>query len=325
MTVLSLFDGMSCGQIALRELGVGVVRYYASEIDKFAIAQTRLNFPDTVQLGDAERWRDWEIDWSGIDLVIGGSPCQGFSLAGRQLAFDDPRSRLFFAYADILDHVKSKNPSVKFLLENVVMRKEHIKVINERLGLRPILINSSLVSAQNRKRLYWSNIRTRKEGLFGEVYTDIPLPEDRGLVIKDILESGVDAIYLIKDGFGQKVTSKCRTLRVGGGSSPTKKHCWDIIELDKEPNSIFILQRARGYNQGGGVFTKKSPTLTSCHWEQNNTLMDKRVIRRLTPTECARLQTIPDWYKWECSKTQQYKMLGNGWTVEVIKHIFKYL
>lgn len=149
MNVLSLFDGMSCGQIALRDLGVGVDRYYASEIDKHAIAQTQLNFPGTIQLGNVERWREWDIDWSSIDLLIGGSPCQGFSFAGKQLAFNDPRSRLFFAYVDILNHIKMYNSEVKFLLENVVMKKEHINVITECLGVHPVMINSALVSAQN--------------------------------------------------------------------------------------------------------------------------------------------------------------------------------
>lgn len=347
MNVLSLFDGMSCGQIALRELGISVTRYYASEIDKFAIAQTQLNFPDTVQLGDVERWKDWEIDWASIDLIIGGSPCQGFSFAGKQLAFDDPRSRLFFVFVDILNHVRVHNPNVRFLLENVIMKKEHIRVITKFLGIHPTLINSALVSAQNRKRLYWSNIK-KIEGLFGEVYTDIPQPKDRGIVIRDILEKNVDEKYYIKaDLYGQSVFGKCRTIRTGGRSSTTERHCWDVIKLDKtlkpkgnqnkascltagghsggnhsDMDLFFIKQRPRGENKGG-VFYKKAPTLTSCSYEQNNLLCSKS-IRRLTPTECARLQTIPDWYKWLCSDTQQYKMLGNGWTVEVIKHIFSF-
>ena len=129
MNVLSLFDGLSCGQIALKELGVKVDKYYASEIDKFAIEQTRLNFPNTIHLGDVQNWEEWKLDWSSIDLVIGGSPCQGFSFAGKQLAFDDPRSRLFFVFVGIVNHVKKHNPNMKFLLENVVMKKEHIAVI----------------------------------------------------------------------------------------------------------------------------------------------------------------------------------------------------
>lgn len=129
MNVLSLFDGMSCGQIALNQLGIKVDEYYASEIDKWAIQVTQKNYPDTIQLGDITKWREWDIDWASIDLVYGGSPCQGFSFAGKQLAFDDPRSRLFFEFVDIVNHIKSLNPDVKFLLENVRMKKEYLDVI----------------------------------------------------------------------------------------------------------------------------------------------------------------------------------------------------
>jgi len=133
MNVLSLFDGMSCGQIALERAGVKAGNYYASELDKYAIKVTQANYPDTVQLGDVTKWRDWGIDWSSIDLLIGGSPCQGFSFAGKQLAFDDPRSKLFFVYVDILSHIRSVNPNVKFMLENVRMKKEYLDIITESL------------------------------------------------------------------------------------------------------------------------------------------------------------------------------------------------
>lgn len=157
MNVLSLFDGMSCGRLALKRVGIYPKKYYASELDKFAIKETQANWPDTVQLGDVTKWREWDIDWSSIDLLIGGSPCQGFSFAGKQLAFDDPRSALFFVYVDILNHIKSVNPNVKFMLENVKMKKEYLNVITEYLGVEPAFINSALVSAQNRQRYYWCN------------------------------------------------------------------------------------------------------------------------------------------------------------------------
>ena len=162
MIVLSLFDGMSCGQIALKELGCAV-KYYASEIDKYAIKQTQLNFPNTIQLGDVNNWMGWNLDWSSIDLVLAGSPCQGFSFAGKQLAFDDPRSKLFFVFVEILNHIKKFNQDVKFLLENVNMKKSHLRVISEYVGVFPVNINSNLVSAQNRDRWYWTNIRTKKD------------------------------------------------------------------------------------------------------------------------------------------------------------------
>lgn len=192
LTVLSLFDGMSCGQIALREAGIKVSKYFASEIDKYAIAQTQHNFPETVQLGDVRGVR--AADLPPIDLLIGGSPCQGFSFAGKQLNFDDPRSVLFFEYVRILKEIRVCNPDVLFLLENVRMKKACENVISQQLGLFPVVINSALVSAQNRVRLYWTNIRTKEErGIFETlVYTDIPQPADRGIFLSDILEPEED-------------------------------------------------------------------------------------------------------------------------------------
>ena len=178
ITVLSLFDGMSCGQIALERAGFKIKKYYASEIDKTAIECTLQNYPNTVQLGDVTSWKSWNIDWESIDFVIGGSPCQGFSFAGLQLNFEDPRSKLFFEFADILKHVQQFNPEVIFLLENVRMKKDYENVITEILGVSPIMIDSKLVSAQMRKRLYWTNIK------------GIEQPKDRGILLKDIITEG---------------------------------------------------------------------------------------------------------------------------------------
>ena len=197
LNVLSLFDGMACGRIALREAGIKVNKYFASEIDKFAIQQTQHNFPDTVQLGSVTGVR--AADLPHIDLLIGGSPCQGFSFAGKQLNFNDPRSVLFFEYVRILREIQEYNPGVLFLLENVRMRKECEQVITDQLGLEPVVINSALVSAQNRVRLYWTNIRTREEAnLFDtKVFTNIPQPEDRGIYLRDILEDEVEPRYVL--------------------------------------------------------------------------------------------------------------------------------
>ena len=174
MNVLSLFDGISCGQVALKRLMLPIDNYYASEVDKYAVKVTQANHPNTIQLGDVTEWRSWDIDWSSIDLLMGGSPCQGFSFAGKQLAFDDPRSKLFFVYVDILNHIRNHNPDIKFLLENVRMKKEFLDVISDQLGVEPVFINSALVSAQNRQRYYWANWS------FGE-------PEDMGILLKDIV------------------------------------------------------------------------------------------------------------------------------------------
>ena len=285
MNVLSLFDGMSCLQIALKELNINYGTYYASEIDKYAINQTQLNFPNTIQLGSVTEWQTWDIDWSKIGLIGTGSPCQGFSFAGKQLAFDDERSKLFFVFVDILNHAKKFNPEVKFLFENVNMKKSHMKVINDYLGLHGVNINSNLVSAQNRNRWYWSNIRTKRIGLFGDLVTDIPQPKDRGILLRDILE----------DGKTDREKSFCIDANYFKGGSLK-------IYLEKSRRQLVLRQS-----------------------ESRLMVKMNNKYRMLTPLECAKLQTIPSWYKWNCSETQQYKMLGNGWTNEVIKHILKYL
>ncbi len=267
MNVLSLFDGMSCGQIALNRIGIKPAKYYASEIDKYAIEVTRRNYPDTIHLGDVTRWRQWDIDWSSIDLLMGGSPCQGFSSAGKGLAFNDPRSKLFYVYLDILNHIRSVNPDVKYLLENVKMKKDHLDVISDALGVKPILINSALVSAQNRQRYYWCNWQVEQ-------------PEDKGILLPDILESG----------FVDRDKSHCLDANYFKGGN-LKSY------FEKHRRQIVFLERPR---PGGGV-----------------------PYRKLTPVECERLQTVPDNYTAGVSNTQRYKMLGNGWTVDVIAHILK--
>lgn len=351
MNVLSLFDGMSCGQIALKELGINVDKYFASEIDRHAISQTQTNFPNTIQLGDVTKVK--AKDLPVIDLLIGGSPCQGFSFAGKQLNFDDPRSALFFEYVRILKEVREKNPNVKFLLENVRMKKECERVISEILGIRPVVINSALVSAQNRVRLYWSNIRTKEEGLFGEIYTDIPQPKDRNIFLKDILEPVVDEKYFISNSvmgrllkchpnFTPKINpDKSGTLSTGNNSSKMTFNSGTTFVCAAMRGRAAYLSPKRTEQQLEPRNDGKTNSITTVH--KDNLILEYPSIlqrprsknkggvnsgermRRLTPTECARLQTIPDWYVWKCSETQIYRMLGNGWTVEVIKHILSFL
>lgn len=304
MIVLSLFDGMSCGQIALIELGVKVERYYASEVDKQAIAQTQLNFPNTIQLGDINHWQEWDINWGTVDLILAGSPCQGFSLAGKQRGLEDSRSKLFWVFNDIRKRVLEENPNALFLLENVRMQPEYEQVINDALGLMPVVINSSLVSAQNRTRLYWSNIRTRREGLFDVLYTDIPQPKDRGIVIRDILDDEVDNKYYIRGGASRDDRHYCDIVSVGVWRTHKADYGFRPTLGDKSPTLT-----ARARNDGSGQVA----------------VSNNAFVRRLTPRECARLQTIPDWYRWSCSDAQAYKMLGNGWTIEIIKHILTFI
>lgn len=424
MNVLSCFDGISGGQLALQRAGIKVDNYFASEIDKYAITVTQKNFPNTIQLGSIVNWREWNLP--KIDILIGGSPCQGFSQAGLGLNFDDPRSKLFFVFVDLLVFLKEKNPDLKFMMENVKMKKEWRDIITEKLGVEPVLINSALLSAQNRERLYWAN-------------WTIEQPEDKGIFLKDIIESGVvnrDKSYAIDANYFK------------GGSESYLKRTYEnkpkrqvvkyqsarrlqVMELDEsaepkpsENGLIFVgglesgrrlddgkdLSRnfregyriysdqgkaaalsakpkggAGGYTGAYQISTKyrhssgkmvekdrsKSPALREAFRITDNfsvgvpkngliqiaslyknngdagriystegkarTLKgeaggggakmglisdDGYHYRKLTPVECERLQTIPDGYTEGISNTQRYKCLGNGWTVDVIVHIF---
>ena len=309
MNVLSLFDGMSCGRIALEKAGILIDKYYACEIDKYAVKVSKANYPDTFQLGDVKdlTWNDSALHAHlrpKIDLLIGGSPCQGFSFAGKHLDFDDPRSKLFFEFVRLMDETKPK----WFLLENVRMKEESQDIISRYMGVQPQEINSSLVSAQNRKRLYWTNI-------------PFTVPEDRGIMLKDIIEDGLvdrdkahclDANYH-KGGNLKIYFEKSRRQLVFSqdgmchvGDADLKGH--DLIK--------------RVYHPDG-----KSPTLNACTGgnREPKIATDNLKWRKLTPLECERLQTVPEGYTAHVSNTQRYKMLGNGWTVDVVAHIFKNL
>ena len=184
---------MSCGMIALERAGIPVDNYYASEVDKWCIKVSEKNYPQIIRLGDVRFFNVKALP--RIDLLIAGSPCQGFSFAGLGLNFDDDRSRLFFDFARIWKELRLKNPCIKFLLENVRMKKEHLKVISDIMGVQPVLINSALVSAQNRNRYFWTNIRVKTIDLLGTRVSDIPLPGDKGILLKDILQDNVEGKY----------------------------------------------------------------------------------------------------------------------------------
>lgn len=357
MNVLSLFDGMSCGQIALNRIGIKPTKYYASEIDKHAMTVSKANYPDTIYVGDVTKWKEWDIDWSSIDLLLAGSPCQGFSMAGKQLAFDDPRSALFFVFVDIWEHIQKHNPNSHYLLENVRMKQEHENVISRILNIKPIIINSALVSAQNRVRLYWTNIKNESFGLFGDLECTIPQPDDQGILLKDVLEQDVDVKYYIKNPKwefdGMNLNSKGNTLRVGAQGSQSKKHNFDLIKVNKKgkkknnQNKAGCLtaggnsggnhsdmdliithstQPRNGKGQGGKGHLMKQDQRSYCLDTGNSQAIEiESNIRRLTPIECERLQTVPDDYTAHVSDTQRYKMLGNGWTVDVICHILQFI
>jgi DNA (cytosine-5)-methyltransferase 3A len=383
INVLSLFDGMSCGQISLKELGYDISNYYYSEIDKHAIKQTQHNFPNAIHVGDVTKWKEWDIDWSSIDLLLAGSPCQGFSFAGKQLAFDDPRSALFFVFVEIWNHIKSVNPNAHYLLENVKMKREHEIVISKYLGVAPIEINSALVSAQNRVRLYWTNIANEPYGLFGDMECTISQPKDRGILLKDILESDVDEKYYLsekmlkffakhnannkekgngflfkpKDNSEKANCVNARYHKMGAddtyivasrGRNPEnpksrqaglnteqmleprfdgKTNCLTSVQKDNLVMQVNPSKESGGKQpyQQNRVYDSQGISPALCANKADLLIKKNYQIRRLTPTECARLQTIPSWYEWISSDTQIYRMLGNGWTVEVIKHILSYL
>jgi DNA (cytosine-5)-methyltransferase 3A len=292
--VLSLFDGISCGQVALKRCGIKVDEYYASEIDKYAIQVTQKNFPGTIQLGPVELINKERLP--KIDLLIGGSPCQGFSFAGKQLNFEDPRSKLFFEFVRLKKELKPKY----FFLENVKMKKEYQDVISELLGVEPVEVNSNLVSAQNRKRLYWTNIK-------------FFMPEDKGIVLKDILEDLSDC------EIGIKVREKSKCIRVGGKNSPFgSKQEWD---------SPFQRVSKKGKVKSN---IEKSGCLTGgVHSGGNHSDMDiihsPGFTRRYSVVECEKLQTLPCNYTNGISNSQRYKALGNAWTVDVVCEFFKNL
>ena len=281
INVLSLFDGISCGHIALDKAEIPINKYYASEIDKYAIKVTNKNYPETINLGDVTTVSG-ELFTEKIDLLIGGSPCQGFSQAGKMKNFDDPRSKLFWEYVRILQEVKPKY----FLLENVVMKQEWQDIISEALGVKPIMIDSSLTSAATRKRLYWTNI------------PGVGQPEDLGITFGDIRERDVQegSIYYTDKGLDwirrhEKRTGK--TLRIIGDSDKMQM-------LEASMYKKYSSQRFFG-------------------------IEDTHGLRYITVTECERCMNVPDGYTDCCSNTQRYKQLGNGWEVNTITHIFRTL
>ena len=372
MNVLSLFDGMSCGQIALNKAGIKYDAYFASEVDKYAIKVAQANYPNTIQIGDVTKVDHTRLPFGGIDLLMGGSPCQGFSFAGKQLNFDDPRSKLFFEFIRLRDELKPKY----VLLENVRMKKESENVITKYMGFSPQAMNSADVSAQNRHRLYWF-------GYLNESleYKQIPISpiKDKGIVIKDILEDlPFEDIpnYLNNTWCGRRRGDLVKSV------DDPKAHCltasmWkgQIRTFVKKPVQVGVADNIKGYDIIKRVYSPngKSPTLTTMQGghrqpkvaigrivnrrldengvrkdnqlelpftkqlevssadksnclttvQKDNVVVHKELYRKLTPIECERLQTVPDNYTNHVSKTQRYKMLGNGWTVDMIAHIFK--
>jgi DNA (cytosine-5)-methyltransferase 3A len=432
LNVLSLFDGMSCGQQALERCGIEIENYYASEIDKYAIQVTMANYPNTIQLGSVVGVDGYKLP--KIDLLIGGSPCQSFSFAGKRKGMAtkceteiltlehylelkaegyefEGQSYLFWEYMRLLNECKPKY----FLLENVEMGEKWEKVLSKAIGVNGIHINSALVSAQNRKRIYWTNIGMQPGGLFGDLVSIIQQPKDKGILLKDILESEVDDKYFLSQkmvngflahnkrhieeknqtGFNWKPTEgnkKAACLRANaalaaadnsvivhntmprsgnpkqGGTGHLSRNDGKTYCLDTGNTNAVEIVAMRGRGEKGNIEqqletngTNKSNSLTTVKkdnlviqlnpstesggkqpYQQNriydtngitpalcanksDLIINTSRIRRLTPIECERLQTVKDNYTNHVSDSQRYKMLGNGWTIDVIAHIFNYL
>lgn len=435
--VISLFDGMSCAQIALNQSGIEYENYFASEIDKYGQIVSKANFPNTKYIGDV-RFVSYKngilttqfgtFNIGKVDLLCGGSPCQSFSFAGKRkgmstkdeqeiLTLDrylqlkaeeyefEGQSYLFWEYMRILTEIQTENPNVKFLLENVIMGEKWQTILTRAIGIQPIEINAALVSAQNRRRLFWTNIGAEPDGLFGDLVCKIPQPKDKGILLKDILEQEVDEKYFLSDKSIEYINRDKRNLgfqmdendeksgcitavfqkqipynqiivhnmqhRSGdpakGGTghltwSDGKTYCLDTgntnaVEIvamrgrgdensqqleprnDGKTNCLTSVQKdnlVRQLNpstESGGkqpfmqnrVFdvNYKNPALTTLY--QGANLISASRIRRLTPIECERLQCVPDNFTNHVSDSQRYKMLGNGWNIQVINHIFSYL
>tara|TARA_R100001369_G_scaffold4886_2_gene13787 strand:+ start:60 stop:920 length:861 start_codon:yes stop_codon:yes gene_type:complete len=282
MNVLSLFDGMSCGQIALNKLGIEYDSYYASEIDKYAIKVAQMNYPNTIHIGDVTKIKGDYFGDKKIDLLIGGSPCQGFSISGNKLNFEDERSKLFFEFVRLLKETKPKY----FMLENVGSMSNDVRnSISELLGVEPLHINSKLLSAQHRNRYYWTNI-SQTEIIGNDVK------------FADILEEGVDKKYYYSETVLNRLNLE-NLKRAGKAGYKCKG-----VEVEKCAPIV-----ARHYK---GMQSQHYPVIKEVDG-----------FRKLTPIECERLQTVPDNYTSGVSDTQRFKMIGNGWTVDVISHILK--
>ena len=311
MNVLSLFDGISCGRLALDKAGKSVGCYFASEIEQSAIEISQRNYPDIVQLGDVTEIDEVKLQkLPKIDLLLGGSPCQGFSRNGKMLNFDDARSRLFFDYVRILEWIrKNNNKDVKFILENVHMKKEHEDVITEYLGVSPLDINSKLVSAQNRPRLYWTNI-------------EVEVPNDKEINLIDILDDADTSDFVCKDGllFDKKLPLNAIALvDVVDGEVRVKQATKKGYIVAESGDGVY-LSFPTSKTRRGRVIKGKSNTLDrSCE----ASVYCNGIIRRLTINELEKLQTLPVGYTDGVSERQRMSAIGNGWTVDVIAHILE--
>lgn len=317
MNVMSLCDGMSCARIALEHSKIVVNKYYASELDddpkggRYAAIVSKQNYPDSIRLGDMTMWCDWEVDWSSIDLLIAGTPCQGLSLAGKGEAFNDPRSKLFFTMNNIRKHINVEREKVgkcdvKFLVENVKTGQKNLDVISTHLGVTPVFINSDLLTAHYRQRYYWSN-------------WDFQPPDDAGVLLQDIVENGVV----------DRTKSYCinATYHKGGG----------LKDYFNKYRRQLVFNRVDGTSCESPLISVLSYThdplygyvVVGCEYDGvrpgPNAMYRLYYHRNLTVTECELLQGVPIGFTAHVSNTQRYAMLGNGFTITVITYLLNKL
>lgn len=308
--VLSLSDGISVGQQALRTVGIRYDKYYSSEVDEYAMNITRYNHPDTIHLGNILSWKSWDLDWSKVDILFAGFPRQTWSVAGSGTGYNDPRSQLLWTMMDILNHIRSVNPDVKYIFENVKMKHYFMTYCTNAIGIQPILLDSSNFSGQSRKRYYWTNIHSHPVGLLGDyLHCAIPEPTDSGILLKDILEPTVPKKYYL---------SETMISHFNGKTIPKEGKAMEYSFKPTDGN-------------------KKSFTVTCREGQrvEGNFIRDEMGIRKITPLECERLQTLPDGYTLSgmdkngklvlISDTQRYKVIGNSWNGKTIEYILNYI
>lgn len=366
LVVLSLFNGMSTGCQALKDLGIPVVKYYSSEIKPYAITLTQHHFPNTIQLGSIEKAHDWNIDWSEIDLVLSGSPCQDLSIAGKRAGLKGKKSSLFWLFIEILYKVEQLNPNVLFFQENVASAApKDVEIISSALQVEPMLLDSALLTAQQRKRWYWSNIKTSKKGLFGKTTTDFPIPKDKGILFQDIIDSGfVDldkarSILQSEDRPYKDMEKYYRRYKETGMVNAV----FEYVDMDKarailesesgrlsDSKKLYRRFKDKGF---GNVVYQINPSTESGGkqpYQQNRVYADygkfstltesnayrMRVafedlqkegitVRILSKKELCRLQGFPSDYCDIITRNQAGSLLGDGWTLPVIKHFFQFI
>lgn len=284
INVVSLFNGMGTLRQSFKNLGIKVNNYYSSEIKKYAIELQQYHFPDVIQVGDITKWREWDIDWSSIDFIGSGSPCQNLSSIGKREGLTGDKSSLFFAFIDILNHCRKLNPNVKFLQENVgSASKLDVGIMSRLLGVYPARLNSEKVVAQQRDRYYWTNIKVRND-LF-DLVSDISEPKDKGILLKDVLTSG----------FAKEDKHKALMHRMyysfGHKDKLSEKAQKYIIDREKFGNTVI-------YEDG--------------------------YLRLANKIELCRLQGFPDNYCEILNLQQTASLLGDGWTLPMIEHILSF-